>query len=70
MVEDWKDVNSLEFPLQKLGIKTKVLSQKKQCSVFFNTSESGVPSIVKLSLDVSPYKKLCAIYVQYFHTLL
>lgn len=68
MVEDWKNVNSFKFPLQKLGVKTKVLSQNKQCPVFFNTSESGVPSI--LSQDVSQYKKLCAIYVQHSHTLL
>lgn len=70
MVEDWKDVNLFEFPLEKLGVKTKVLSQNKQCPVFFNTSESGVPSILKLSQDVSQYKKLCAIYVQYSHTVL
>lgn len=71
MVEDWEDVNSFEFPSQKLGVKTKVQSQNKQCLfVFITTSESGVPSVLKLSWDVSQYKKLCATYVQYSHILL
>ena len=70
MVEDWKDVNSFEFPSQKLGVKTKVQSQNKQRPFVFNTSESGVPSVLKLSRDASQYKKLCATYVQYSHILL
>lgn len=72
MDEDWKNVNSFQFPLHRLGVKTKVLSQNKKDkgSVFFNSSESGVSSILKLSQDVSQYKKLCATYVQYSHTLL
>lgn len=71
MVEEWKDLNSFEFPSQKLGVKTKVQSQNKQRLVVFNKkSESGVPSVLKLSWDVPQYKKLCATYVQYSHTLL
>lgn len=71
MVEDWKDVNSFEFLSQKLGVKTKVQSQNKQCPFVFNRkSEIGVPSVLKLPQDVSQYKKLCATYVQYSHTLL
>lgn len=70
MVEDWKDVNSFEFPLQKLGVKTKVLSQKKQCPVFLNTSGSGVPSILKLSQDVSHIKTMCNLCTIFPYTTL
>lgn len=70
MAEDWKDVNSFEFPSQKLEVKTQVQSQNKQCPFVFNTRESGVPSVLKLWWGVSQYKKLCATYVQYSHTLL
>jgi len=71
MVEDWKDVNSLEFPSRKLGVKTKVRSQNRQRPFAFDTtSKSGMSSVWKLSWDVSRYKKLCVASVQCSHTLL
>lgn len=70
MVEEWNDLNSVEFPSQKLGAKTKVQSQNKHLVVSNKKSESGVPSVLKSSWDVPQYKKLCATYVQYSHTLL
>lgn len=67
MVEERKDLNAFEFPSQKLGVKTKVQSQNKQRLVVFNKkSESGVPSVLKLSWDVPQYKKtmcnLCTVF--------
>lgn len=44
MVEDWKDVNSFEFPLQKLGVKTKVLSQN-----------NALTFLIKVKVECLPY---------------
>lgn len=72
MVEEWKGLNSFEFPSWNSGVRTEVESQNKQHLVvaFNKKSESGVSSVLKLSQDVSQYKNLCAAYVQYSHTLL